>query len=409
MTAAKSGPIPAVMPTYRRIDIAFEKGEGVYLYGVDGRRYLDFACGLAVTGLGHAHPYLVKALEAQARKVWHVSNLHRIPEQERLAQRLVEATFADTVFFSNSGAEANEALIKVIRKYHSASGRPERYRIVTFEGAFHGRTLATLAATGQEKYLEGFGPKVDGFDQVPVDGDLKTVEAAIGPETAGILVELIQGEGGIRQFAPEFVRGLRALADKHGLLLGLDEIQTGMGRSGKLFAHEWVGVTPDVMSVAKALGNGFPVGACLATAAAAKGMNPGTHGSTYGGNPMAMAAGNAVLDIMLAPGFFERVQQIASHFRQALAMLVDKHADIFEEVRGQGLLLGLKCKLPNGDVAAAMRRHGVLSAVAGDNVVRLIPPLIIEAEHVSEATALIEAACADLRASPKAEPARRAG
>jgi len=409
VSAAQSGAIPAVMPTYRRIDIAFEKGDGVYLYGVDGRRYLDFACGIAVTAFGHCHPYLVKALETQANKAWHVSNLHRIPEGERLAQRLVEATFADTVFFTNSGTEAIEGTIKLVRKYQSAVGKPERYRIITFEGAFHGRTLAALAAGGQEKYLEGFGPRVDGFDQLPSTATLKEVEAAIGPQTAGILIEPIQGEGGVRPFTPEFMRGLRALCDKHGLLLALDEIQTGMGRSGKLFAHEWSGVKPDVMAVAKALGNGYPVGAFMATGDAAQGMVPGTHGSTYGGNPLAMAIGNAVLDLMLAPGFLDRVQQIASHLRQSLAMLVDKNPDIFEEVRGQGLLLGLKCKPPNGDIAASFRKQGLLSAMAGDNVVRLLPPLIIEAEHVSEATQKIEAACADLRTTMKAEAARKAG
>jgi len=409
VSAAQSGAIPAVMPTYRRIDIAFEKGDGVYLYGVDGRRYLDFACGIAVTAFGHCHPYLVKALETQANKAWHVSNLHRIPEGERLAQRLVEATFADTVFFTNSGTEAIEGTIKLVRKYQSAVGKPERYRIITFEGAFHGRTLAALAAGGQEKYLEGFGPRVDGFDQLPSTATLKEVEAAIGPQTAGILIEPIQGEGGVRPFTPEFMRGLRALCDKHGLLLALDEIQTGMGRSGKLLAHEWSGVKPDVMAVAKALGNGYPVGAFMATGDAAQGMVPGTHGSTYGGNPLAMAIGNAVLDLMLAPGFLDRVQQIASHLRQSLAMLVDKNPDIFEEVRGQGLLLGLKCKPPNGDIAASFRKQGLLSAMAGDNVVRLLPPLIIEAEHVSEATQKIEAACADLRTTMKAEAARKAG
>jgi acetylornithine/N-succinyldiaminopimelate aminotransferase len=397
------------MPTYRRIDIAFEKGEGVYLYGVDGRRYLDFACGIAVTAFGHCHPYLVKALETQAHKAWHVSNLHRIPEGETLAQRLVDATFADTVFFTNSGTEAIEGTIKLVRKYQSATGHPERYRIITFEGAFHGRTLAALAAGGQAKYLEGFGPPVDGFDQLPATADLKAVEAAIGPQTAGILIEPIQGEGGIRVFAPEFLRGLRALCDKHGLLLALDEIQCGLGRTGKLFAHEWVSVKPDVMAVAKALGNGYPVGAFMATASAAQGMVPGTHGSTYGGNPLAMAIGNAVLDLMLAPGFLDRVQQVASHLRQQLAMLVDRNGDIFEEVRGQGLLLGLKCRLPNGDVGAALRKHGLLSALAGDNVVRLLPPLVIEAEHVGEATRLIEAACADLRATQKADAARKVG
>jgi acetylornithine/N-succinyldiaminopimelate aminotransferase len=397
------------MPTYRRIDIAFEKGDGVYLYGVDGRRYLDFACGIAVTAFGHCHPYIVKALEEQARKVWHVSNLHRIPEGEKLAQRLVEATFADTVFFTNSGTEAIEGTIKLVRKYQSAVGKPERYRLITFEGAFHGRSMAALAAGGQAKYLEGFGPPVDGFDQLPATATLKEVEAAIGDKTAGILIEPIQGEGGIRAFTPEFLCGLRSICDRHGLLLALDEIQTGMGRSGKLFAHEWADVKPDVMAVAKALGNGYPIGAFMATADAAQGMVPGTHGSTYGGNPLAMAIGNAVLDLMLAPGFLDRVQKVASHLRQSLAMLVDKNPDIFEEVRGQGLLLGLKCKPANGDVAAAFRKAGLLTAMAGDNVVRLLPPLIIEAEHIAEATQKIEAACADLRSTMKAEAARKAG
>ncbi len=405
MSAAKSGAIPAVMPTYRRTDLAFEKGEGVYLYGVDGRRYLDFACGLAVTAFGHAHPYLVNVLEQQAKTLWHSSNLFRIPGQERLAQRLVAATFADTVFFTNSGAEANECAIKIIRKYQSSNGRPERYRIITFEGAFHGRTLAALAATGQDKYLEGFGPKVDGFDQVAF-GDLKAVEAAIGPATAGILIEPIQGEGGIRAATPQFLEGLRALCDKHDLLLAFDEVQTGLGRSGKFFCHEWLGVAPDVMSVAKALGNGFPIGACLATAKAAAGMTPGTHGSTYGGNPLGTAVANAVLDLMLADGFFDRVQEVASHLRQQLAMVVEKHGDIFEDVRGQGLLIGLKCKAANNDVAAAWRARGLLGAVAGDNVIRLLPALIIEAQHVSEAIQLIEAACQDLRkAAPAKSPA----
>ena len=408
MSAAQSGAIPAVMPTYRRIDIAFEKGDGVYLYGVDGRRYLDFACGIAVTAFGHCHPYLVKALETQAKKAWHVSNLHRIPEGETLAKRLVEATFADTVFFTNSGTEAIEGTIKLVRKYQSAIGKPERYRLITFEGAFHGRSMAALAAGGQAKYLEGFGPPVDGFDQLPATASLKEVEAAITDKTAGILIEPIQGEGGIRPFTPEFMRGLRALCDKHGLLLALDEIQTGMGRSGKLFAHEWTGVKPDVMAVAKALGNGYPIGAFMATADAAQGMVPGTHGSTYGGNPLATAIGNAVLDLMLAPGFLDKVQQVASHLRQSLSMLVDKNPDIFEEVRGQGLLLGLKCKPPNGDVAASFRKAGLLTAMAGDNVVRLLPPLIIEAEHIAEATQKIEEACADLRATMKAEAARKA-
>jgi acetylornithine/N-succinyldiaminopimelate aminotransferase len=396
VSAAEVRPIPAVMPTYARADLAFERGEGAYLFTADGRRYLDFACGIAVTGLGHAHPYLVKALTEQAQKVWHTSNLFRIPGQERLAERLVANSFADTVFFGNSGAEAVECGIKVVRKHHAANGRPERFRIITFEGAFHGRTLAALAAGGQKKYLDGFGPPVDGFDQVKF-GDLKAVEAAIGPHTAGILIEPVQGEGGVRPAQPEFLRALRELCDRHGLLLFLDEIQTGMGRTGKLFAHQWTDVTPDVMAVAKAIGDGFPMGACLATAKAAVGMTTGAHGSTYGGNPLAMAVGNAVLDLMLADGFLDRVQQVASHLRQQLAMIVERNGDLFEEVRGAGLLLGLKCRPLNTEVGTAFRARGLLTANAGDNVVRLLPPLIIEASHVGEAIGLIEAACTDLR------------
>ena len=396
---------PAVMPTYARAEVGFERGEGPYLWGTDGKRYLDFACGIAVTGLGHAHPHLVKEVGAQMNKVWHTSNIFPIPQQQRLAERLVAATFADTAFFTNSGAEANECGIKLVRKYHAHNGRPERYRIITFEGAFHGRTLATLAAGGQQKYLDGFGPKVDGFDQVPF-GDHAALEAAIGPQTAGIMVEPIQGEGGIRPVPEQCLKGLRELCDRHGLLLFFDEIQTGMGRTGKLFAYEHSGVVPDVMSVAKALGNGFPVGACLATAKAAAGMTAGTHGSTYGGNPLAMAAGNAVLDVMLAPGFFEHVERIAGHLKQQLAGLVARNPDMFEDSRGSGLLLGLKCKGPNQDMIAAVRRHGLLTAGAGDNVMRLLPPLVAEAAQVAEAVEKIDAACAELRAKA---PARLAG
>jgi len=396
VSAAETRPVPPVMPTYNRVDVAFERGEGPYLIATDGRRYLDFACGIAVTALGHTHPHLVKALTEQAQKLWHTSNLFRIPGQERLAERLVAHSFADTVFFCNSGAEAAECGIKVVRKYHAAQGHPERYRIITFEGAFHGRTLATLAAGGQQKYLEGFGPRVEGFDQVPF-GDLEAVEKAIGPQTAAIMIEPVQGEGGVRPAAPEFLRALRELCDRHGLLLYFDEIQSGMGRTGKLFAYEWTGIAPDVMAIAKAIGGGFPLGACLATAKAAAGMTAGTHGSTYGGNPLAMAVGNAVLDIMLEDGFFDRVQSVASHLRQQLAMIVERHGDVFEELRGQGLLLGLKCRPPNTDVAAALRGRGLLTANAGDNVVRLLPPLIIEAQHVGEAVAMIEAACDDIR------------
>jgi acetylornithine/N-succinyldiaminopimelate aminotransferase len=396
---------PAVMPTYARAEIGFERGEGPYLWGTDGRRYLDFACGIAVTGLGHAHPHLVAEVSAQMNKVWHTSNIFPIAQQQKLAERLVAATFADTVFFANSGAEANECAIKVVRKYHAHRGQPERYRILTFEGAFHGRTLATLAAGGQKKYLEGFGPPVDGFDQVPF-GDHEAIEKAIGPQTAGILIEPVQGEGGVRPVPPQCLKGLRALCDKHGLLLFFDEIQTGMGRTGKLFAYEWSGVTPDVMSVAKALGNGFPVGACLATAEAAAGMVAGTHGSTYGGNPLAMAAGNAVLDVMLAPGFFEKVEALASHVKQQLHGLVQRNPDMFEDSRGMGLLLGLKCKVPNQDMVKALRGQGLLTAGAGDNVVRILAPLVAEPKHVAEAVDAVEKACAALRAE---NAARKAG
>ncbi len=394
--APQAGPMPVVLPVYKRADVAFERGEGPYLYAPDGRRFLDFACGVAVTALGHAHPHLVQALSDQARKVWHVSNLFQIPGQVRLAERLVANSFADTCFFGNSGTEAIECGIKMVRKYHAHRGATQRYRIITFEGAFHGRTLAALAAGGQEKYLEGFGPKVEGFDQVAL-GDLAAVAGAIGPETAGILIEPIQGEGGVRAAEPAFLRSLRELCDRHGLLLFYDEIQCGMGRTGKLFAYEWSGAAPDVMAIAKALGGGFPVGACLATAAAASGMVVGSHGTTFGGNPLAMAVANGVLDVMLAPDFLERVRQIANHLRQGLAGILERNADIFEELRGHGLMLGLKCRPPNTDVTAALRAHGLLAVPAGENVVRLLPPLIIEAAQVSEATGMIDGACAELR------------
>jgi acetylornithine/N-succinyldiaminopimelate aminotransferase len=396
---------PAVMPTYARAEVGFERGEGAYLIGTDGKRYLDFACGIAVTGLGHAHPHLIAEVGAQMGKVWHTSNIFPIPQQQRLAERLIAATFADTAFFTNSGAEANECGIKLVRKYHAHHGNPQRYRIITFEGAFHGRTLATLAAGGQQKYLDGFGPKVDGFDQVPF-GDHAALEAAIGPETAGILIEPVQGEGGVRPVPPQCLKGVRELCDKHGLLLFFDEIQTGMGRTGRLFAHEWAGVSPDVMSVAKALGNGFPVGACLATAKAAAGMTAGTHGSTYGGNPLAMAAGNAVLDVMLAPGFLDNVERMAGHLKQQLVGLVQRNPDMFEDARGMGLLLGLKCKIPNTDMVPMVRKHGLLAVGAGDNVMRVLAPLIVKPEEIAEAVDKIDAACAELRA---AASARKAG
>ncbi|MGZ5855253.1 MAG: acetylornithine transaminase [Xanthobacteraceae bacterium] len=390
-----------LLPTYARVDLAFERGEGPWIVSTAGERYLDFTGGVAVNVLGHAHPYLVEALTAQAKKLWHVSNLFRIPEAERLAERLCAASFADLVFFCNSGTEAMEGVIKVTRKFHAANGHPEKYRIITFEGAFHGRTLASLSATGNKKYLDGFGPPVEGFDQVPF-GDLDAVKAAIGPHTAGILIEPIMGEGGVRVVPNAFLRALRDLCDQHGLLLAFDEVQSGIGRTGELFAYQRTGVTPDVMALAKGLGGGFPVGACLATAAAGKGMTAGTHGSTFGGNPLAMAAGNAVLDVVLAPGFLDRVKQTALLFKQRLAEIKDRHPAIVAEVRGEGLLLGLRLNVPNNLMVDAARAEKLLVVAAGDNVVRLLPPLIISDEDTREAIARIDRAATALeKQAPK--------
>lgn len=385
-----------LLPTYARADLAFERGEGAWLITEDGRKYLDFGSGIAVNVLGHSHPHLVSALVEQANKLWHVSNIYKIPEGERLAQRLCDLTFADRVFFTNSGAEALECAIKMARKYHSVNGQPDRYRIITFEGAFHGRTLATIAAGGQQKYLEGFGPKVDGFDQVPF-ADHKALEAAIGPDTGAILIEPVQGEGGLRPVPPQCLRGLRELCDKHGLLLIFDEVQCGVGRTGKLFAHEWAGVTPDIMAVAKGIGGGFPLGACLATEEAAKGMVAGTHGSTYGGNPLAMAVGNAVLDVVADPAFLEGVRATARDFAQRLAELKDQYPDIVEDVRGSGLLIGLKLRVPNTAFVAQGREQGLLMVGAGDNVVRLLPPLIIGEPEIQEAYRRLDATCVAMR------------
>jgi acetylornithine/N-succinyldiaminopimelate aminotransferase len=380
-----------LLPTYARVDLAFERGEGPWLIATNGERYLDFTGGVAVNALGHAHPRLIEALTEQAHKVWHVSNLFRIPEAERLAERLCQKSFADLVFFCNSGAEAMECAIKVARKYQYACGRPERTRFITFEGAFHGRTLATLAAGGQKKYLEGFGERVAGFDQVPF-GDLDAAKRAISPETAAILIEPIQGEGGVRVASTPFLRGLRELADRSDLLLVFDEVQTGIGRTGTFFAHERYGVVPDVMGIAKAIGGGFPLGACLATTEAGKGMTTGTHGSTFGSNPLAMAVGNAVLDIVLAPGFLERVRKSAILFRQRLAEIMDRHPGVVAQVRGEGLLLGLVAVCPNGELVDALRAENLLAVAAGDNVVRLLPPLIIEEREIAEAFARIDRA-----------------
>jgi acetylornithine/N-succinyldiaminopimelate aminotransferase len=385
------------MPTYARADLAFERGEGAWLVAENGDRYLDFAAGVAVNVLGHAHPHLVTALTEQAGKVWHVSNLYRMPEGERLAERLCSESFADLVFFSNSGAEAMEGAIKVARKYHSANGQPERYRIVTFEGAFHGRTLATLAAGGQKKHLDGFGPVVDGFDQLPLD-DIAAVRRTVGPQTAAILIEPIQGEGGVRTPSTQFLKSLRQICDEHGLLLIFDEVQTGMGRTGHLFAYQRIGVVPDVMALAKGLGGGFPIGACLATAEAAKGMTAGTHGSTFGGNPLAMAAAHAVLDIVLAPGFLDRVRHTALLLKQRLAELKDRHPAVIAELRGEGLLIGLKPLVPAADLVDALRAERLLSVAAGENVVRLLPPLIIGESEVAEALARLDRAATQIEA-----------
>lgn len=387
----------ALLPTYARAPIAFERGEGAWLVAEDGDRYLDFGAGIAVNALGHAHPHLVEALTAQAQKLWHTSNLFQIPEGERLGRRLVEATFADVAFFANSGAEANEAAIKMARKYHAVGGCPERYRIITFEGAFHGRTLATIAAGGQQKYIEGFGPKVEGFDQVPV-GDFAALEAMIGPETAALMIEPIQGEGGLRVIPGETLRRLRALCDAQGLLLIMDEVQTGVGRTGRFFAHEWSGVTPDIMSAAKGIGGGFPLGVCLATAEAARGMTAGTHGTTFGGNPLAMAVGNAVLDVVLGDGFLAHVERMGLLLTQKLAGLIDRHPHVFAELRGQGLMRGLKLNVPNTEFTAAARVRHLLVIPAGDNVIRLLPPLIVGAAEVEEAVVRLEAAATDLEA-----------
>ena len=391
----------ALLPTFARADLSFERGEGAWLHDDRGDAYLDFGGGIAVNSLGYSHPHLVAALVEQAQKVWHVSNLVRIPGGERLADRLVEATFADKVFFTNSGAEANECAIKMARKYHAAGGHPERYRILTFEGAFHGRTLATIAAGGQQKYIEGFGPKVDGFDQLSID-DTAGIEAWIGPDSAAFMIEPIMAEGGVRVVSPQKLRHLRDLADAHGLLLIFDEVQTGVGRSGRFFAHEKTAVTPDIMSVAKGIGGGFPLGACLATDAAARGMTVGTHGTTFGGNPLAMACGNAVLDVVLGPGFLQEVERKSLLLKQRLAELKDRHPGVISEIRGDGLLIGLRLEVPNGEFTAAARDEKLLVVPAGDNTVRLLPPLVATDADIGEAVQRLDAAADKMaRAKPR--------
>jgi acetylornithine/N-succinyldiaminopimelate aminotransferase len=390
--------IPSVLPTYSRAPIAFERGEGSWLITPEGERYLDLAAGIAVNALGHAHPALVAALTGQAGRVWHVSNLYRIPEQERLADMLVERTFADTVFFTNSGTEACELAVKMARHYWHEKGKPARTRILTFEGAFHGRSSAAIAAAGSEKMTKGFAPLLPGFTQLPW-GDHAALEAAMGEGDVGaILVEPVQGEGGIRPMPEACLRGVRALCDATGVLLILDEVQCGMGRTGRLFAHEWAGVVPDIMMVAKGIGGGFPIGAVLASEAAATGMGAGTHGSTYGGNPLGCAVGAAVLEILGEPGFLAEVNRKAGLFRQGLEALVAGHPGVFEGQRGAGLMLGLKCRVPPAEVVKAGHGAGVLTVPAADNVVRLLPALNIPDADITEALVRLDRAAAAVAA-----------
>jgi acetylornithine/N-succinyldiaminopimelate aminotransferase len=390
--------IPALLPNYNRANLAFERGEGAWLWTTDGRRFLDFGSGIATASLGHGNKHLADAIAEQAHKVMHVSNLYRIPQAERLAERLVANSFADSVFFCNSGAEANEGMIKMMRRAMHDAGKPERFRFICFEGAFHGRTLATLAATGNKKYLEGFGPPVDGFDHVPFN-NLNALRDAIGPATAGVIIEPIQGEGGVRPAQLQFLRDLRTTCDEFGILLGLDEVQSGMGRTGKLFAHQWAGIEPDVISVAKGIAGGFPLGAVLAKEAVAKALVPGTHGSTFGGNPLACAAGNAVLDVILAPGFLDEVGRKGQVLWNAMGKLVAEFPRVFVDVRGAGLIQGLKCVVPAGDVQAAFTAAGLLTVTAGDNVLRLVPPLVITDADITAAVAMMRQGVAQVQAA----------
>lgn len=392
--------ITPVMPTYARTAHAFVKGEGSWLIDEAGRRHLDFGAGIAVNSLGHAHPKLVAALTEQAGKLWHTSNLYRAPWQEKLAEKLCEATFADTMFFTNSGAEAMEFAFKCARKYHYANGDPDRVEIIVFDGNFHGRTFAGITASGAEKMVKGFGPLIPGFIRVPID--LDAVRAAVGSKTAAICIEPVLGEGGIIPVEPEFLRGLREIADRTGALLILDEIQCGVGRTGKLFAHEWAGITPDIMAVAKGIGGGYPIGACLATEEAAKGMVAGTHGSTYGGNPLGAVVASAVLDEVLSDGFLDHVNRMAGRLNQKLGALVDAHPEVLESARGEGLMMGIKCKAANIDVVNACYDEALLTVPAADNVVRIMPPLNVTEAEIDEAVARIDAACAALEAKTKA-------
>lgn len=389
--------ITPLMPVYPRCGVRPVRGDGAYLYGERGEQYLDFASGIAVNALGHGHPHLVKAIADQAATLMHVSNLYGSPQGEALAQRLVDNTFADTVFFTNSGAEAVECAIKTARRYHFANGQPERHTLITFNNAFHGRTLGTISATNQPKMRDGFEPLLPGFAQAPYN-DLAAATALVNEQTAGFLVETIQGEGGILEATPEFLNGLRALCDEHELLLVLDEVQCGYARTGKFFAYQHYDVTPDIVAVAKGIGAGFPLGACLATEEAAKGMVIGTHGSTYGGNPLAMAAGQAVLDVLLADGFMAQVAAMGDRLKAALEQMIPNHDHLFDSVRGKGLMLGLKLKVEPRDFVAHCRdHHGLLTVSGGDNIVRILPPLIIDESHITECVAKLSAAAASYK------------
>ena len=388
--------IPALLPNFIRTNLAFSHGEGAWLTTEDGRRFLDFGAGIASISIGHAHPHLVTTIARQASRVMHVSNLYRIPQAERLAQRLVDASFADSVFFCNSGAEANEGMIKMMRKAMAATGQPERTRLICFDGGFHGRTLGTIAAGSNAAYRQGFGPMPAGFDHVPLN-NMNAVRAAITPETCGIILEPIQGDGGVRTADRRFLRDLRSVCDEFGILLGLDEVQSGMGRTGKLFAHEWAGIAPDVMALAKGIGGGFPLGAVLATEAVAKHLTPGSHGTTFGGNPLACAAGNAVLDVIGAPGFLDDVHRKAQRLHAGLQAIARENPGVFSDVRGEGLLLGLRCVPPLAEVQNACMAEGLLALPASENVLRLAPPLVVTEGECDQALEKIRSACAPWR------------
>jgi len=386
----------AILGTYARRPVSFSHGKGCYLFSTSNDKYLDFVSGIAVNALGHCHDHLVKTVQEQAAKLWHVSNAFEIPEQEKLAQRLVENTFADYVIFMNSGAEATEASIKIARKYFFEKGHPEKNRIITFKGAFHGRTLASLFAANNPDHIKGFEPKVEGFDQVDF-GDHEALKKAINKNTAAIMVETILGEGGIKIIPDQCLQGLRKLCDEHDLLLILDEVQCGIGRSGKFFAFDWAGIEPDIAPIAKGIGGGFPVGACLVNKKAGSGMKPGNHGSTFGGNPLAMSVGNAVLDIILEKGFLENVVKIGEYFEAQLLKLKEKYPSVIEEVRGKGLLRGIKLKSDNAKFLNELFEHKMLAVKASENVVRLLPPLIVKEKEIDEAISIIEKVCEKLK------------